>query len=74
MMPRGQGKSTLVAALGLYDLLEGDEGASVVVAATDERQAGIVFATAARMVELSEDLPSRVDDLQRVVSGRPEGC
>lgn len=28
----------------------GEEGASVVVAATDERQAGIVFSTAARMV------------------------
>jgi phage terminase large subunit-like protein len=60
MMPRGQGKSTLVAALGLYDLMEGQEGASVVVAATDERQAGIVFSTAARMVELSEDLSSRI--------------
>ncbi|QIX27508.1 terminase [Nocardioides sp. JQ2195] len=59
MMPRGQGKSTLVAALGLYDLFEGEEGASVVVAATDERQAGIVFKTAARMVELNEDLQSR---------------
>ena len=47
MMPRGQGKSTLVAALGLYDLMLGEEGASVVVAATDERQAGIVFSTAA---------------------------
>ena len=43
MMPRGQGKSTLVAALGLYDLLLGDEGAVVVVTATDERQAGLVF-------------------------------
>ena len=60
MMPRGQGKSTLVAALGLYDLMEGEEGASVVVAATDERQAGIVFKTASRMVELNEDLASRV--------------
>src|SRR5699024_8683444 len=60
MMPRGQGKSTLVAALGLYDLMLGAEGASVVVAATDERQAGIVFRTAARMVELSEDLSSRI--------------
>jgi len=59
MLPRGQGKSTLVAALGLYDLFEGEEGASVVVAATDERQAGIVFKTAARMVELNEDLASR---------------
>lgn len=60
MMPRGQGKSTLVAALGLYDLMEGQEGASVVVAATDERQAQIVFSTAARMVELHEDLSGRV--------------
>lgn len=60
MMPRGQGKSTLVAALGLYDLMEGQEGASVVVAATDERQAGIVFGVASRMVELSEDLSSRI--------------
>ncbi|RIK16412.1 MAG: terminase [Acidobacteria bacterium] len=60
MMPRGQGKSTLVAALGLHDLLLGEEGASVVVAATDERQAGIVFRTAARMVELSEEISGRV--------------
>lgn len=60
MMPRGQGKSTLVAALGLYDLMLGEEGSSVVVAATDERQAGIVFSTAVRMVELSPDLASRV--------------
>jgi phage terminase large subunit-like protein len=60
MMPRGQGKSTLVSALGLYDLMLGEEGASVVVAATDERQAGIVFNTARRMVELDEALSSRV--------------
>lgn len=60
MLPRGQGKSSLVAALGLYDLMLGEEGASVVVAAVDERQAGIVFNTARRMVELNEELESRV--------------
>jgi phage terminase large subunit-like protein len=60
LLPRGQGKSTLCAALGLYDLLTGDEGASVVVAATDERQAGIVFGIAARCVELHPELSSRV--------------
>ncbi len=60
LLPRGQGKSTLVAALGLYDLMTGEEGASVVVAATDERQAGIVFGIAARMVELHPDLSGRV--------------
>ena len=60
MMPRGQGKSTLVAALGLYDLMLGEEGSTVVVAATDERQASIVFRTAARMVELHPELAGRV--------------
>lgn len=60
MLPRGQGKSTLVAALGLYELLLGEEGASVVVVATDERQAGIVFRAAVRMVELQPELESRV--------------
>lgn len=64
MMPRGQGKSSLVAALGLYDLMLGQEGASVVVAATDDRQARIVFGTAARMTELCEDLASRVQVLK----------
>jgi phage terminase large subunit-like protein len=59
-LPRGQGKSTLLAALGLYELMNGGEGASVIVAAVDERQAGIVFGIAARMVELHPDLESRV--------------
>ena len=49
-----------MAALGLYDLMLGEEGASVVVAATDERQAGIVFRTATRMVELHPELERRV--------------
>lgn len=63
MLPRGQGKSTLLAALGLYDLLCGQEGASVVVAAVDERQSKIIFNTAARMTELDADLGRRVQVL-----------
>jgi phage terminase large subunit-like protein len=59
-LPRGQGKSTLVAALGIYELMCGGEGATVVVVAVDERQAGIVFGIARRMVELSDELVSRV--------------
>ena len=59
MMPRGQGKSTLVAAYGLYRLFLGGEGAVVCVVAVDERQAGIVFNIARRMVELDEELSSR---------------
>lgn len=64
MLPRGQGKSTLLAALGLYELMLGQEGASIVVAAVDERQAGIIFRAAVRMVELHEDLASRVQVYQ----------
>jgi phage terminase large subunit-like protein len=59
-LPRGQGKSTLVAALGLYELMCGGEGATVIVAAVDERQAGIVFGIARRMAELHDDLSSRI--------------
>ncbi|CPT00582.1 phage terminase [Mycobacteroides abscessus subsp. abscessus] len=59
-LPRGQGKSTLIAALGLYELMTGGEGATVIVAAVDERQAGIVFGVAARMVELNDELSSRI--------------
>jgi phage terminase large subunit-like protein len=60
-IPAGNGKSTLAAALGLYGLL-GDrvEGAQVLVVASDERQARIIFTTAARMVELDQDLAARV--------------
>lgn len=59
MLPRGQGKSSLTAALGLYDLFCGEEGASIVVAAVDERQSRLVHDTAKRMVELNEELSSR---------------
>jgi hypothetical protein len=60
-IPAGNGKSTLAAAMGLYGLL-GDrvEGAQVLVVASDERQARIIFNTARRMVELNEDLADRI--------------
>lgn len=60
MLPRGQGKSTLVAAYGLYRFFTDGEGAVVCVVAVDERQAGIVFGIARRMVELDADLAGRV--------------
>jgi hypothetical protein len=48
-IPRGNGKSTLAAALGLYGLLaDGVEGAQVLCVASDARQAGIVFGIARR--------------------------
>jgi phage terminase large subunit-like protein len=60
-LPRGQGKSTLLSALGLYSLAaERVEGTSVVVVAVTELQAGIIFNAARRMVELSEHLARRI--------------
>lgn len=60
MLPRGQGKSTLLAAWGLFELFMGGEGADVVVVAVDERQAGIIFGTARRMCELNPELSTRL--------------
>jgi phage terminase large subunit-like protein len=56
-IPRANGKSTLAAALGLYGLFaDREEGASVLVVASDERQASLIFHTARRMVELNPKL------------------
>lgn len=59
MLPRGQGKTTLNAAIALYVFFTWGEAANVVCVAVDERQAGLLFNAARRMVELSEDLSSR---------------
>jgi phage terminase large subunit-like protein len=60
-IPAGNGKSTLAAAMGLYGLLaDGVEGAQVLVVASDERQARIIFNTSRRVVELDPDLEARV--------------
>lgn len=59
-IPRGNGKTALAAMLALYALYaDGEEGAQVLCVASDERQAGILFGAARRMVELSPDLLER---------------
>lgn len=60
-MPRGNGKSGLAAVFGLYALLADDvEGAQVLLVASDERQARIVFNAARRMIELDPRLAEQV--------------
>lgn len=59
MLPRGQGKTTLNAAIALYIFFTWGEAANVVCVAVDERQAGLLFGAARRMVELDEELSSR---------------
>lgn len=59
-IPRGNGKSLLASALALYELLGTEvEAPQVLCIASDERQAGIVFNTARRMIELHPDLAAR---------------
>lgn len=56
-MPRGNGKSSLAAVFGLYGLFaDGIAGASVLIVASDERQARIVFNMCKRMIELEPRL------------------
>ena len=60
-MPRGNGKSGLAAALAVYGLMaDGIPGAQVLIVASDERQARIVFNSARRMIELDERLSEQV--------------
>lgn len=56
-LPRGNGKTGLAAVLALYGLFADEqEGAQVLVVASDERQAGHVLRAARRMIELSPRL------------------
>ena len=60
-MPRGNGKSGLVAALALFGLFDPlHVGAQVVVGAGDRAQARIIFDAARRMVELDPVLSQRL--------------
>ena len=61
-LPRGQGKTALVAALALAHLLgpENEEGGQIIVAAADRENASIAFNHALKMCQAQERLSSRV--------------
>ena len=64
-MPRGNGKSTLAAVFALYGLFADEvESAQVLIVASDERQARIVFNAAKRMIELEPALLEQVQIFQ----------
>lgn len=66
-IPRGNGKSGLAAVLALYGLYADDvQGASVLIVASDERQARIIFNAARRMIQLDE----RLDERTQIFSDR----
>ncbi len=60
-LPRGNGKTAMAAVLGAYGLFaDGQEGASVLIVASDERQAGHVFRAVRRMIALQPKLAEQV--------------
>lgn len=59
VLPRGNGKSGLIAAVALWHLFSFGEGARVLVVAQNDGAAKRLLRTAARMVELSPELSER---------------
>ena len=59
-LARGSGKTSLMAAWAIHELLCGQVGAQVVIVAVDERQAGVLGNIAKRMCQLNEHLADRV--------------
>jgi len=58
---KGNGKSPLVGAIGLYGLMaDGENGAQIYSAGATKEQAGILFQDACKMVRQSPDLESRL--------------
>ena len=54
---KGNGKSPLLAAIGCYMMLaDGEEGAHVISAATDHKQANVTFDAAKKMMEANDRL------------------
>lgn len=66
-IPRKAGKSTLIAAIGLYELAFGEAGAEVYTLATNRDQASIVFTAAQGFVDA---MPSDVAALFNVSRNR----
>ena len=62
-IPRKAGKSTLIAVIGLYELVFGEKGSEVYTLATSRDQASIVFTSA---IGLIESMPQEIQNLYNV--------
>lgn len=55
-LPRKSGKSAMLSALALYELILGADGGEVYTVASSRDQARIIFGTTRRMVEMDQEL------------------
>lgn len=72
-MARKNGKTGLVAPIGLYGLMLEGEGAEVYSCAADRDQAKLVFGAAKRTVELVPELAERLKPYRDVIEDRRTG-
>jgi phage terminase large subunit-like protein len=72
-LPRKSGKSALAAGIALYGLVMEGQGMEVFSCAADKDQSRLVFGAAKRMVEMDEELSTRLklyrDAIEDTVSG-----
>lgn len=73
MLPRKNGKSSLIAAVALYGLVMDADGAEVYSVAGDRQQARLVFDTAKRMIELDPDLAKECRTFRDAIEIRQRG-
>ncbi len=57
-LPRGQGKTTLLAAIALYYLVAEQDGQQIVSAAADQKQAALIFDKCCQMIRADKWLNS----------------
>lgn len=60
IVPKGNGKSSLLSAFSLYELVENDGAPEVLLAAATDKQAGHLFNSAVRFVKSSPWLTARL--------------
>ncbi|MFE2600121.1 terminase large subunit [Streptomyces sp. NPDC059396] len=73
-VPRKNGKSTLSGGIAIYlTCADGEAGAQVVAAATNERQAGFVFAPIKQLAERAPALKGRVLALKKKIVHKKSG-
>src|SRR5438093_2171577 len=73
-VPKKNGKSTLVAGIGLYLLTaDGEPGGQVYSAAAGRERAAIVFSTAKAMVQARPELAARCETYHRSIVGPRTG-
>jgi len=74
-IPKKNGKTTLIAALGLYHLVMDAPGGQIYCCAADREQASLAYNAAKQMIEQSEELSEvcKVTDSKKLITNKETG-